>query len=89
MGKHMTDDEALLARQALDRDKRFTGAVFSRIKWGSDDYRVHLQLKNRQEFKFSALKDFGDWHARYRVNRQTGQRTRRHLAHPQLAESKC
>jgi hypothetical protein len=80
----MTYEECLLARRLLDRDKRFTGTVFSRRKWRAADYSVHLQLKNDQEFGFSALNDFRNWHARFQINRQASQRTRQYLAHLRL-----
>jgi hypothetical protein len=77
----MAYEECLLARRLLDRDKRFTGTVFSRRKRRADDYSGHLQLKNDQEFGFSALNDFRRWHARFQINRQASQRTRQYLAH--------
>jgi hypothetical protein len=81
IGKRMTYEECLVTRQVLDQDRRFTGAVLSRRQWSADDYSVSLQLKNGQEFEFSALKDFRSWHAQYRINRQARLRTRRYRVH--------
>ena len=64
-----------MTRQLLDRDRRFTGTVFSRKQWSTDHYSVSLQLRNGQEFEFYALKDFRGWHARYRITPQARRRS--------------
>lgn len=66
----MTYKECPVRRQVLNQDKRFAGTVFSRRKWSADEYSVSLQLKNGQEFEFSALKNFRNWHAEYRKSRR-------------------
>jgi hypothetical protein len=83
----MTYEECLVTRQVLDQDRRFTGTVFSRRQWSTDDYSVSLQLRNGQEFEFSALKDFRHWHAQYRTNRQARPRTSAILVHHVLQGS--
>ena len=77
---HMTYEECLVTRQLLDQDKRFAGTVFSRRKWDAGRYSVSLQLKNGQEFEFSALEDFRSWHARYRKRRKPLVEKRQRLA---------
>jgi hypothetical protein len=77
----MTYEECLVTRQVLDQDKRFAGAVFSRRKWSADDYSISLQLKNGQQFEFSALQDFRNWHAQYRQSRRPVAALRPRLAH--------
>lgn len=76
MGKRMTYEECLVTRQALDRDRRFMGTVFSRRQWSTHDYSVALQLRNGQEFEFRALQDFRTWHAQYRISRQARRQMR-------------
>jgi hypothetical protein len=81
----MTYEECLVTRQVLDQDRRFAGTLFSRRKWGADNYSIQLRLKNEQELEFNALSEFRDWHAQYRKGRGPANRERRYMAHASSA----